>query len=415
MIESVYLVESDRDRHRRAPLLPERERYLNHMIEAGCCRERVRNVATMLLHVVRLLELDRLRAVAMDEVLEGCKRWVDDANARRYRRPGMACPYTFKLVATNWLRFQGALVVGSKPPPPFGDLLTRFLEAMRSERGLAFDTLHSYRGQILRFMKWLQSRCPEFSAVRARHIDDYIEKKRLDGSSRSSVASLCRALRTFFGYAERQGWCIDGIRGSIISPRVPRVGENLNGPPWEAVRRVIAAIGDSKPCDLRAKAMFLLFSIYGFRSAEVRGLMLEDIEWRRGTITVHRAKRGRIQQFPLQCEVGEAIAQYLEKARPKCACRSLFVTLHPPYRPVLGHSMSTIICPRIRKLGIETGQFGPHMLRRACATQLLRTGSSLKEIADLLGHRDLRSVANYAKFNSDSLKCVADFDLKEFL
>ena len=64
--------------------------------------------------------------------------------------------------------------------------------------------------------------------------------------------------------------------------------------------------------------MFLLFSIYGLRSAEVRGLTLEDIDWRRGSINVRRAKRGKTQQFPLQSEVGEAIALYLEKARPKC-------------------------------------------------------------------------------------------------
>ena len=70
---------------------------------------------------------------------------------------------------------------------------------------------------------------------------------------------------------------------------------------------------------------------------------------------------------------------------------------HPPFRPVSGHSMSSIVDPRIFKLGMATQQFGPHVLRRACATQLLRTGSSLKEIADFLGHRDLRSVSDYAK------------------
>jgi integrase/recombinase XerD len=409
MIDSVFLIESVREKHREAPLFAERERYLTYLFEIGTRRERVRNVATILLHVVRLLKLDSTRPVGMDEILRGCERWVGDSNACRHRRS----PYHFQLVATNWLRFQGSLITDPKPVPLFGDLLSEFLNAMRS-RGLAMETLKSYRTQISMFFNWLHPRCSDFSKVRALDIEAYLEAKR-DGWSRNTVAAHCRTLRTFFGYAEEQRWCYCGIRGSICSPRVPRIAENLSGPPWEEVRRVIASIGISKPADLRARAMFLLFSIYGLRSAEVRGLTLEDIDWRNGSMAVRRAKRGKTQQFPLQSEVGEAIALYLEKARPRCPCRTLFVTLNPPYRPVSGHSMSSIVSPRIKKLGIATQQFGPHSLRRACATQLLRTGSSLKDIADFLGHRDLRSVSNYAKFDPASLKNVADFSLRGVL
>jgi integrase/recombinase XerD len=415
MIDSVFLIESVREKHRQAPLLLERERYLAYLFGIGTRRERVRNVATMLLHVVRILELQSSRPVWMDEVIQGSKRWVVDSNACRRRRPGMASPYTFQVVATNWLRFQGVLLGAPKPTPRLGNLLSEFLYAMRSQRGLALETLKSYRSRILTFLSWMESHCPEFSNVRISNIEEYLDAKRSDGLSRSSVSAHCSALRTFFGYAEQQRWCNCGIRESICSPRVSRVAEHLSPPPWEEVRRLIASIGNLKPPDLRAKAMFVLFSIYGFRSAEVRGLTLEDIDWRRGSITVRRAKRGKTQQFPLQSEAGEAIALYLEKARPKCPCRSLFVTLTPPYRPVSGHSMSSIACPRIKKLGIRTQQFGPHMLRRACATQLLRTGSSLKDIADLLGHSDLRSVSSYARFDSACLKNVAMIRLRGVL
>ena len=415
MIDSVFFDESVREKHRKAPLFAEREKYLTYLFEIGTRRERVRNVATMLLHVVRLLKLESSRPVRMDEILHGCERWIDDPSARRHRRPGAASQYHFQLVATNWLRFQGTLVTIPQPVPPFANLLSEFVNAMRSQRGLAFETLKSYRAQTLIFLSWLQSRCPDFSKVRALDIQEYLDAKQSDGWSRTTVAVHCRTLRIFFRHAEQRRWCSRGIRDSIVSPRVPRVTENLCPPPWAEVRRLIASIGDLKPADLRAKAMFMLFSIYGFRSVEVRGLTLEDIDWRRGLITVRRAKRGKTQQFPLQSEVGEAIALYLEKARPKCPCRSVFVTLTPPYRPVSGHSMSSIVSPRIKKLGIATQQYGPHALRRACATQLLRTGSSLKDIADFLGHSDLRSVSNYAKFDPTSLRNVASFSLRGVL
>ena len=164
------------------------------------------------------------------------------------------------------------------------------------------------------------------------------------------VVILCHSLRTFFGCAERQGWCSGGLQKSICSPRVPRITEHLKVPEWQDVRRVIASIGSLKHSDLRAKAMFLLFSIYGFRSAEVRNLKLEDIDWRRESITIRRAKRGKAQQFPLRGEVGDAIALYLEQMRPCCPCRNVFVTLHPPYRPILGHSMASIVGLRMKKI-----------------------------------------------------------------
>ncbi|HLY40180.1 MAG TPA: site-specific integrase [Terracidiphilus sp.] len=289
------------------------------------------------------------------------------------------------------------------------------MNTMRSQRGWALNTSRCYRLRILNFLKWLQPRCPDFSNVRAIDLENFLEAKRSDGWSRASIAGECGALRAFLKYAEQQRWCARGIQAGISSPRVPRVGENLSGPPWEDVRRLIVSIGNLTPADLRAKAMILLFSIYGFRSAEVSGLALGDIDWRRGTITVHRAKRGKTQQFPLQTEVGEAIAVYLEKARPKCSCRSLFVTLNPPHRPVLGNTIGTITSRRIKKLGIAFQQLGPHMLRRACATQLLRTGSSIKDIADFLGHSDLRSVSSYAKFDPASLSNVAKFSLRGVL
>jgi integrase/recombinase XerD len=408
MIDSIFLIDSIREKHRTAPCLLERERYLAYLFEIGTRRERVRNVASMLLHVVRMLKLDSSRPVSIDEIIQAGKHWVDESEAARHRA------YTFQVVATNWLRFQGVLLPALKPIPPFGNLLSEFLTAMRLQRGLALETLKAYRCQISAFLNWLHSHCSEFSNVRASDIEKFLETKRTDWT-RSTVAAHCRALRTFFGYAEQQRWCSYGIRQSISGPRLPRIAENLSGPPWEDVRRLIASIGTLKADDLRAKAMVLLCSIYGFRSAEVRGLMLEDIDWRRGSITVRRAKREKTQQFPLQNEVGEAIAIYLEKARPKCQCRNLFVTLNPPYRPVLGHSMSSIINPRMKNAGISAQQFGPHMLRRACATQLLRTGSPIRDIADFLGHSDLRSVSSYAKFDTESLRSVAKFSLRGIL
>lgn len=416
MIDSVFLAERLREEHREAPLLAERERYLTYLFAIGLPRVRVRNAATMLLHVVQLLKLDSSRPVGMDEIVNACEAWVAvvDPTATRSRTSHEASAYDFLLAARNWFEFQGCLVEPPRQEFPFGDNLSEFLNDMRSKSGLLLKTLAHYESLLLSFLKWIEPRCPEFSTVRISHVEDYLQAKRSEGMSQNSIAAYCTALRRYFGYAEERGWCSSGIRDCISRPRVPRIIENLNGPSWEDVRRVIASIGGPKAIDLRTKALFMLFAIYGFRSAEVRALMLEDIDWRRGIITVRRAKRGRTQQFPLQSEVGEAIALYLEKARPQCSCRALFVTLHTPYRP-LSNSIYAHISRRIKDLGITAQQYGSHALRRACATQLARAGTSIKELADFLGHSDMRSVCIYAKYDSASLRNVAMISLRGVL
>jgi hypothetical protein len=63
-----------------------------------------------------------------------------------------------------------------------------------------------------------------------------------------------------------------------------------------------------------------------------------------------------------------------------------------------------IIGKRIQKLGIELEHVGPHSLRHACATRLLQKGASLREITDFLGHRNIKSIGIYARYDVRSLR-----------
>jgi site-specific recombinase XerD len=67
----------------------------------------------------------------------------------------------------------------------------------------------------------------------------------------------------------------------------------------------------------------------------------------------------------------------------------------------------------MKAAGIQPVHRGPHALRHACATHLLRQGSSLQEIADFLGHRNIDTVGIYARYDTRLLKKVAAFSLAE--
>jgi integrase/recombinase XerD len=105
-------------------------------------------------------------------------------------------------------------------------------------------------------------------------------------------------------YAEMRGWSEFKFARGIKNPRVPRFDPSPRSPPWAQVRRLLEAEVPRKQADLRASAILFLCAIYGLRSSEIVNLTLNDFDWVNETFVVRRAKRGRVQQYPIQYEVG---------------------------------------------------------------------------------------------------------------
>ena len=282
---------------------------------------------------------------------------------------------------------------------------------MRSARGLAADTVRGYSSRAFGFLKWFGERHESLESVSLLDVDEFLASKRQEGWSVRTIASQCQALRSFFRYAEIRGWCAPRLALGIRSPRIPKYDGRPKAPTWAEVRRLLDSASGSSPSDLRAKAILLLFAIYGLRNSEVAGLQLSDFDWRNETFSVRRAKRGGVQQYPIQYEVGEAIIQYLQKGRQCCSSRHVFLSEYPPHGRIGPGPMWQIVGKRMRKLGIELEHVGPHSLRHAWATRLLQKGASLLEIADFLGHRNIKSIGIYARYDIRSLRKVAAFSL----
>ena len=130
----------------------------------------------------------------------------------------------------------------------------------------------------------------------------------------------------------------------------------------------------------------------GLRAGEVASLQLDDIDWRAGELVVHG--KGQVRsRLPLPVDVGEAIAEYLQRAdRSHTAC-SVFVRCRAPYSSLSSGGVVAIAKTAIHEAGFAGGA---HRLRHTAATQMLRKGASLTE--DRAGpeapackhHRDLR-------------------------
>jgi integrase/recombinase XerD len=155
----------------------------------------------------------------------------------------------------------------------------------------------------------------------------------------------------------------------------------------------------------------MLFAIYGLRAGEVIRLRLEDCDWEHEVFRVVSSKTGRVRTYPLTRSVGDAILRYLQEVRPRSSYREVFLSLHPPFRPVSNLSLWELVRNRLRSLEVSLPHYGPHALRHACATRLLAVGLSLKEIGDQLGHMNPDTTRIYAKVDIVGLREVADFNM----
>jgi integrase/recombinase XerD len=359
------------------------------------------------------MKLTTMRDVKIEEIIKAGKRWAKYRGPLRKGGQHQTTPGNFVRVAKAWLSYYGRLVLPPAQPEPFDRQIIEFRTFLKSERRLSIRTVDHYMLRTTLFLRWLSEEFDSLSLVSMVDVDRFILSKHEAGWQLCTLATLCTVLRAFFRFAEERGWCQPGLPQGILSPRLPKCTDAPKGPSWVDVRRLIRSINKKTPEALRARAMVLLYSIYGLRSSEVAGLRLDDFNWKSEIFIVRRAKHGGVQQYPIQYEVGEAILEYLCKGRPHCESRHVFVGVNIPYRSLGPGGMWRVVGRRMKQMGIQSQSFGPHSLRHACATRLLKKGSSLQEIASFLGHRNTRCVGVYAKYDKKSLHKVGSFSLAE--
>jgi integrase/recombinase XerD len=413
MFEILFAYPKVLARHQASPAAADRERYLAYCADQGTARETLLRIARELLVIAERIDVTAGKPIKRSEIDAAAQAWARQQKRRCRADSGEWSRPLFAQVAVAWLRFLGILEdLPHGGRHAFSGQVDDFIAHLRDERGLSPNTLCGRRWQVDGFLEHAASSKASIASITVGDIDAFLELKGREDWCRVSVASCAAALHSFFRYAERRAWCSRGIAVAIDSPRLFKQERLPRGPLWTDVQRLIDSTSGRDPRGIRDHAILMLLAIYGLRSGEVRGLRLEDLDWTREVITLRRPKQRRVQYFPIVESVGNAILNYLQRARPNhCTCRELFVTLKAPFRPLSSGCLYHAVSSRLRVLGIETAHYGPHGLRHACAAHLVAEGLSLKEVGDHLGHRSAYATRTYARVDLTGLREVAAFDL----
>lgn len=285
-------------------------------------------------------------------------------------------------------------------PDPIDVELCHFDEHMRQTKGLAESTRHRRLTIVGALISHTAAVTP--TADELRH---FIAQE-ISRVSTASAHTLATALRGYLRFRAFEGDHVDHLLPVIASPAHWRLAPLPQTLSRSEIDQVLDAFPPELPSRLRSYAIVRCLIDLGLRSGEVISLNLEDIDWAAGILRIVKCKSCRVDVLPLPQTTGSAIAAYLRSERPQTTSRRVFVRhVAPADEPVGTDVVRRAVREAYRRCGLPYTRV--HILRHTLARRLLDTGGTLKEVADVLRHRDLDTSQIYAKVDIGRLSAVA--------
>jgi|SRR5215468_385002 len=305
----------------------------------------------------------------------------------------------------GYLRGLGVAPALQAPAPagPAEVLLERYRCYLLAERGVQPEVARGYVDLVRPFVASHAAPGAGVAALTAGQVTAFLvgESRRLAPKSAQRLATALRSLLRF--------WHVQGLVGGPLDRAVPKVANRRPALPRPLdpgqVRALLASCDRRSAHGRRDLAMLRLMARMGLRAGEVARLRLEDIDWRRGQVTV-RGKGNRRDLLPLPADVGEAVAAYLREGRPPAALdRSVFIRTKAPHRGLTGGGVTQAVAAAARRAGL--GVVYAHRLRHSAATAILAEGGCLTEVGQVLRHRRPLTTAAYTKVDIEALRALA--------
>ena len=319
----------------------------------------------------------------------------------RYRsqwsRPGLRC-------LLDVLRGLGVLAAEepAAPSSPRDVLLAGFERYLLAERGLATGTVVLYLRSARRFVDGLPSD-RGLAGLAAGDVTAAVLRE-------SEVVSVSAAQRFVSGLRSFLRFCfVEGLVESDLSQAALLVRGRSSSPLPRGISRadaraLLCSCDRRHALGRRDYAIIILLLRLGLRRGEVAGLTLDDIDWRAGELVI-RGKGSRVDRLPLPADVGQAIASYLRRGRPRSSRREVFLRAKAPYDPIASGTVASTVRRACTRAGIA--EVGSHRLRHTAACEMVKANVPLYRIGQVLRHQSLQSTAIYARVDVEPLRLLA--------
>lgn len=284
--------------------------------------------------------------------------------------------------------------------------LRRYDEHLRDVRGLATGTRRQRTlivGRLLQ--RKFADRPIDIARLRPEDIRGFLADQLDMLQTPTNASQLASALRSYFRYRTICGDQVGGLIAAITNPVHWKLASLPRALKPDEADRLLQSFTTVQRSPKRGYAIVRCALDMGLRAGEIARLMISDIDWHAGTVTLRGTKSLRQDVLPLPMETGQALVDYLQHERPRTSNPAIFVRSLGRYdQPITSTAIQKLIKRAGRRIGLM--HFSAHALRHTLACRLVENGSSLKEVADVLRHRSLNTTLIYAKLDTPKLSAV---------
>ncbi len=285
-------------------------------------------------------------------------------------------------------------------PPEFA----AFLDYARVEKGLAANSIVSYRRDLVKFAAFLRGRGVTLANVTRDDVRGFLAFLRANGLTARSAARHLVSVRSLFRFLLKDGRIRTDVAAEVD---LPQVGRSLPKHIAESeVDKLLAQPDASTPVGLRDKAMLELLYATGMRVSELVSLRWEDFDLNLGVLRC-MGKGSKERLIPVGKSALRVVEAYMRSGRPALLKQTAAPFLFLNHR---GTRLSRVgfwkILARYGRIAGIATPLTPHLVRHSFATHLLERGADLRSIQLMLGHSDISTTQIYTHVMKERLKQV---------
>ncbi len=279
------------------------------------------------------------------------------------------------------------------------DLINEYLLYLQVERGLAKNSIESYKRDLAKLKDWSKNKNADVVNLSRKDLREFTADLSRSKLSPNSIGRTISAVRGFYKFLMLDGHIKKHPAEDLDAPQkgsyLPRFLNEFE------IDRLLSAPDVSVEIGLRDKAILELMYACGLRVSEAVTLKISDVDLDAGILTC-KGKGNKQRKVPLGKSAAEWTRCHLarRKKREHIIMNNLFVTSSgtPINRQIIFHFVKEYA----EKAGLE--DVSPHTLRHSFATHLLQRGADSRSVQAMLGHADISTTQIYTHITDTHLR-----------
>lgn len=290
----------------------------------------------------------------------------------------------------------------------FEQLLATFKRHLEAERNLSAHTIRAYMGDLSSLLEHLENLgLTDISTLELVHLRSWLANQAIKGGARTTLSRRATSIRLFIKWALKNKYISKDVGATLATPKghrtLPEVLD-INEAKTAMDSLASRAAEEETPMALRDVAMVEMLYATAARVAELCGLDVGDIDYKRQTIRV-LGKGNKERTIPVGKPAIKALEIWLKDGRDSLvnSQSGVAVFLGARGKRIDQRTVRTVVYEALSAIeGIE--RMGPHALRHSAATHLLEGGADLRTVQEILGHASLATTQIYTHVSTERLQ-----------